>query len=383
MNKKEIMSELKKCTRCHRGEYSPFYFNMQNQRVMVITACPSMQAEYKALTSIRFFRKLCIALFGDADLNSQYLTEICKGSVYWTHYYKCYNPHCTDFANLPDKCAKHYLKDEIKALKPEVIIVFGDEIKDRVCGIVSEVSDVVPICKPFPDTGSETEYDSVRNAVKKYTKFIKYTDCFISGKYTYSNDDSSGADVHMRFELKAFEHLICSNNTTEEQSIEDAWYSKIVLPNMKMYQNAVSTYSFIENQINVFLHDYVVRTGNYTFLSKVKNNAVAKKPNYKDVSDAINKSIIVSFKDYLIYRQEPIAPRYGDFLRKFDLLRLVRNCIVHNGGYLKENADEIRNGIDILSGVSILGNTIYIDNTANEVFLSMTNEVTEKLKQLS
>ena len=71
--KNELYEKMKNCSKCGNGKYTPFCFKISSQKVAVITACPSMQAEYKPFTSIRFFRKMCIALFGDSNVSSQYI----------------------------------------------------------------------------------------------------------------------------------------------------------------------------------------------------------------------------------------------------------------------------------------------------------------------
>jgi len=159
------LRSIRRCNECHSGVYTPFYFPMKDQEVMVITAVPSMQAMYKPLTSIRFFRRLCLALFGDKNLREKgscenYLHEFCGGNIYWTHYYKCFSPFLTDFSKISDVCANTYLKKEIHVLNPKQIFVFGDAIREKEAHLVGDKINRC-IFKPFPDTGTEEIFDEL------------------------------------------------------------------------------------------------------------------------------------------------------------------------------------------------------------------------------
>ena len=98
------------CNGCSQTAYMPFCFPIHNQPVMIVSAIPSLQAMYKPLSSIRFFRNLCYALLGDVVLRDKtragyYLREFCdsNGCIYWTHYRKCYQPELNSFDELAER----------------------------------------------------------------------------------------------------------------------------------------------------------------------------------------------------------------------------------------------------------------------------------------
>lgn len=333
------MRSIRKCSKCHSGVYAPFYFPMKEQEVMVISAAPSMQAMYKPLTSIRFFRRLCFALFGDKYLREKercekYLHEFCGGNIYWTHYYKCFSPSLTDFTKISDVCANTYLRNEIDALKPKLILVFGDEIREKVKLIVGANINKC-IFKPFPDTGTEEIFDEVKEKIATHLKFVKKTGFANKAVYKLQDSNIQGNEVHLRFEFAAFEKMYEEKPLhTSPESIEEIWHKNLVVPNMKRYSKLVSAYTFIENQIQVFLLDYMARTKNYTIFKNMRD--CYRNPSWEKVFKVIKDGPIDNlFKDYLEYA----TLKHNDFSQKqlmnnLNTLRLVRNQIVHEGGFI-------------------------------------------------
>lgn len=377
MKKYEISQELRKpCDHCNSEGYTPFFFPIENQEVMIITAVPSMQAMYKPLTSIRFFRKLCIALFGDKYLGEDYIKEFCGGNIYWTHYYKCYKPACNDYGALPNDCEKRYLTREIKALKPKLIIVFGKEIEKKLKNKIAHNSNAKVIFKPFPETGAENEYNDLKSVMKPYIKFMSKdsTDNFLTNKYSYDVDNSSVKHtVHLKFELNAFIHHINNSSLLDITNIEELWYQKLLRPNMEMYQNVVLTYSFVENQIKTFLQDMIIRDNDYTILESLRNAASAKHPKQKDAQEAVQKywlselCSITKFKKY----------EYTDTAQKLKTLILqlgkIRNIIVHANGFISPaKSDEV--DVSQLNGIFVFVNTIYVSKETNKTLEGIAKE---------
>lgn len=128
-----ITEKIMQCSLCKMDGniiVRPFCFKLRKQPIMVISACPSIQTVYKPITSIRFFRQLCLSLLGINGISEKAVKEFNSGSIYWTHYHKCYfsAPNQKNrLNNLPDKCANNYLEEEIIFLKDniKVIIVIG------------------------------------------------------------------------------------------------------------------------------------------------------------------------------------------------------------------------------------------------------------------
>lgn len=379
-DKKTILyDKIKNCNKCNRGEYTPFCFELKSQKVAVITARPSIQAEYKPLHSIRFFRKMCIALFGDANISVEYLKAFSSGNIYWTHYYKCYNQDNSSFCNIPDICAKEYLKKEIELLTPEVIVVFGDEIQLQVKDALKGLNIQTIIYKPFPQKGNESIYDDVRHIVRNYVDFMDCTGNNISTRYSYPPDNSNGMDVHMKFEVGALEQILSGKTASETYNIEEVWYRKVVIPNMEMYEKVILTYSFIENQVKTSLFNYILRTGNCTFLTSIKNMSIANSPIiYENIHKEIknSNSFLNNFEEYIKFA---FRNKNCSIISKIRKLNIIRNCIVHDFGYIK-NYDRFCDVYD-LEGFNIIGKTLYIDKNANNELLNITKEVIRLLEE--
>jgi hypothetical protein len=136
--KDRLFKDLEKCVCDNRRQYTyPFFFEIKQQKVMLITLIPSFQAVYRQLTSIRFFRQIFLALCGpNPKIRSGSLVESFLDSIYWTHFHKCYLPRERDQAipepdSIPDYCFKKYIEREINVIKPKLIIVLGKPLVYR------------------------------------------------------------------------------------------------------------------------------------------------------------------------------------------------------------------------------------------------------------
>jgi|CZCB01.1.fsa_nt_gi hypothetical protein len=183
-SKAKLAEELKSCELC-KDKYglAPFFFPMDNQEVMLITACPSFQAVYKPLTSVRFFRTLCIALFGEHGISEEAIVQFqIGGNIYWTHYHKCYYEDFfkdRQYKKLPDTCYKRYISEEIRLLSPKLIIVLGKTTVQKMLKYTLKKDELVSFDKDgakyvftdFPDTGEEERFEQVRDCLKQYMFF--------------------------------------------------------------------------------------------------------------------------------------------------------------------------------------------------------------------
>jgi len=306
---------------------------------MIISALPSLQAEYKPLTSIRFFRHLCIALFGDKYLISEFsdsvLREFCDGNIYWTHYRKCYTPRYTDkLTELDDICANRYLKRELDELQPKLIVVFGNEIKAKVEAVIGKTS-IRTIYKPFPDMGNEEIFDEVRRAVQPFMKYVKKTGIANKGEIIDYSNTLTGHEVHIRFEQAAFKRTWNRNiPVSVGRTLDEIWHKRIVVPNMERSYLLVSTFAFCENQIKTMLHEYFCMNDNYTILSDLRKNAAAWPPNYKDVRELIQKKWLSALIAYVSYEYPDHIECTKILCKKLDELNRLRNAIAHNGGLI-------------------------------------------------
>ncbi|NLN06655.1 MAG: hypothetical protein GX167_03445 [Firmicutes bacterium] len=153
-------------------------------------------------------------------------------------------------------------------LKPKLIIVFGDSIREKVKSLIGK-RNCECIYKPFPNVGDEEIYEEVRYKLKPYLKYVKETGFASKGTYNLEGNALRGNAVHLRFEYKAFAKMFNEQNQeTPASSVEDLWHRNLVVPNMRRYTKLIYAFSFIENQIRVFLLDYVARTKEYTIFER-------------------------------------------------------------------------------------------------------------------
>lgn len=389
----DISTKIRNCKDCmNRLGEAPFYFEIDNQPIMVITAAPSLQAIYKPLPSIRFFRHLCIALFGDkylkeANFSEKYLQEFCEGNIYWTHYRKCFSPeYSNNLETIDNKCAEKFLQSEINILKPRLIIVFGNEIKEKVSKFIDNAK-YKCIYVPFPKSGFESEYDGIRNEIQKYLKYVKKTGISNNAEKVDLSNNLKEHEVHLRFERDAFIKMYNGEPIDlSSGNIDAIWHKNLVIPNMKRSIKLVAAYSFCENQIKVFLYDIFSRKDDYTILRRFRNYSSAKAPTKRDVFEEIKEMWINSIQDYVNYLamqnsdNSNIQKTADRLCKEMRYLRYFRNAIVHNGGLLdNESIDKISKlGIKV-EGIYNFAGSIYITKAGEETIEKFVNEVIDIL----
>lgn len=318
---------------------------------MLISAAPSIQAMYRPLTSVRFFRRICLALFGDRHLSDEeqcekYLLELCAEGIYWTHYRKCYDPSVVDFSALTDACAGRYLAAETEALRPKLIVVLGDGILDKVDALTRGYGAEV-ISKPFPTADNAEVLEDVRRKIAPYLKHV--SSGFVGGgqKSTFidASGGSSGLRTHLPFEQSALLRALgWQTEDVSNATIEGLWYRNLVVPNMQRCSKLVSIYSFAENQINVLLHEHFIAT-------------------HRDPME-IDRSIRKALLDYVRERQPQHLGRTQTLLGHMESLRLLRNAVVHSGGFIANKLS--RATIERLPGIYSLAGTVYISKKGED-----------------
>jgi len=386
-NQKAITREIAECTDCGATSSAPFCFPLSDQPIMLISAEPSMQAMYKPLYSIRFFRSLCLALFGDKCLREKeqaerIMPEFCEGSIYWTHYRKCYDADLHNFSEIDNCCADKYLAREISALAKNLkhIIVLGEEIHLKVEALTPISLKPLLLFKPFPTLENLEEFEDVRQILKPYLLYVnKKMVGFNSepGMHGYASEtvDLEGNAVHLKFELESFEKLLSGQKPLLDGSIEAVWHKSLTVPNMRRCALLVQTYSFIEGQIKTQISDYVSSTGNTTILTGLRNAGKAATMN--DALSEIRESWLkTSFVDYV----KMLAPNMLDEAKhmavQLDMLRIYRNAIVHNGGLLNQRIPTWETGT--LSGIYSFAGTVFVSEKG-EIFLK---ELTQRVIEL-
>lgn len=268
MDKREISESIRTCRECHGGKYeTSFLFPLSQQPIMFISAMPTADAMYRPLYAIRFFREVCLSLFGYGNLGKEaecekYVLEFCDGSIYWTHYRKCYDPRPDSLSNLDDYCAKKHLADEVAALQPKIIIIVGDEhTRDKIRRSV-ECDGARIIERPFPDGHNTPEFADVRALIAPYLTHVRTDTGSSAGPERYQGLKATpaGLPASLSFELSALKIALGWESVDEaDRTVEGFWYQNLVVPNMRRCFELVSLFSSLEGHGGVLLSEIVGR----------------------------------------------------------------------------------------------------------------------------
>ncbi len=329
----KLHNELKNCNKCeYRTETSPFVFRMnESNKVMLVTMAPGFQAVYRPLTSIRFFRILCLALYGPNRDVKSVVQSIVHQDIYWTHYHKCYFMRTDSYPkDVPDTCREIYLAREIDILKPELIVVMVSEVSKRILKQVPEKGKLLEgefkgrpvISVNFPKTGTEAEYIELRKRLKKYIPIVNFS-AVPENMLTLSLGTVNTIAKHAEFEFKGlqsyWDNLVELYSLEEEASdrIDELWYKKIIIPRWVGYSFIALCYSVIEDQLKSAL---MVESKNAEITNKQMNELLDQLP-------LENKKL------------------YSEI----QLLRVIRNSIVHRNGLYdrRYSTNNMLNGIEI------------------------------------
>ncbi len=354
-----LYNELKNCNKCeYRTETSPFVFNTnESKRVMLITMAPGFQAVYRPLTSIRFFRLLCLALYGpNRDIKSV-VQSIVHQDIYWTHYHKCYFVRTGLYPkDVPDVCREIYLAREIDVLDPELIVIMVAEVSKRLLNQVPEKGKLLEgkfrgrpvISVNFPVRGTEKEYIELRKRLKEYVPIVD-SSAVAENILTLSLDTANTIAKHAEFEYKGllgyWENLVELYSLNEEASdlIDELWYKKIIIPKWAGYSFIALCYSVIEDQLKSAL---MVEDKSAEITNKQMNELLDRLP----------------LKNKRLYSQ-------------IQLLRMIRNSIVHrNGLYDRRFSTE-----NMLDGIEIQVDRIVIHKEGCENVLRIVREFIDEL----
>jgi len=423
MSSKELFDELSSCKRCGREKYgdTPFFFPIKKQKVILLTACPTIQAMFRPLTSVRFFRTLCIALFGDANISPEYI-KVFHDRIYWTHYRKCYYERAFNgcgFEILNDTCFNLYFERELKILKPELIIVLGRPLAKRLLikelinvGCSSDLHELSDQCikfpkwesqvlvTDFPETGLEERFDLIRDTLSRRPgfQFIKRTE---NGRWnskliTHPNPRQGKLKVHIDFEITALERYLEKKNKyhgTDEGStaddIETVWFDRVIIPNRINCAQVAEVEFFIEDETKTLLLDVMSYEKNWRILRKFREDAIYsyKHTDQKEVYEYIKDHWTKAFRDFFEYQIRDLRGRFtlrdGSIMNietvkaveaKLRALKKIRNAIVHNGGYINPSECwETRH--ELFDGIYRFVNFIYIEDTGVKVVKEFAKDI--------
>lgn len=389
MTKEELFDNINNCRECDfKYGKKPFFFPLKEQKVMLITACPSIQAMFRPLTSIRFFRTISVALFGDANISPDYIEAI-HDKIYWTHMNKCYNQEALtsgDFTQIPEDCRNVYIDREVSLLKPEIIIAFGRVVAERL--FQQKLSDRVIVLEDHPDwdakvfiadfpkTGTEKHLDDIRDSLSKMQGF-EFMERYKDGSWTTADREqqtaAKGLRVNLDFEREAYEKL---KLTRHDNSNDGTWLENVVLPNMRNCEAIARLEFFIEDQIRTMLMEVFSHTINWRILESLKlQEFTSRIPlDQNDVYNYLETNWREVFSNYFTYL---ITERNWDYnlsdgrsldtdeiatlSNKLQELSKIRNSIINNGGYASPDLS-INSGRTLFEGIRWYVNLVYVSN---------------------
>jgi|GEM_PF-6366541 hypothetical protein len=406
MTKDELFKKINNCEECKlKYGKKPFFFEMKKQKVMLITACPSIQAMFRPLTSIRFFRTISVALFGDKNISPEYIRAF-HDEIYWTHMHKCYNEEALksgDFTKIPNNCMNEYINEEVNLLKPEITIAFGKVVAERL--FQREISDDILVIDEnqdpkwgskvfiagFPKTGTEKYLDKIRDYLFHQMKGFKFMEQYENGSWTTSlnrqqQNTNKGLRVNLDFEREAIEQL---KLIPQDKSNNNSWLENVILPNLKNCETIVRLEFFIEDQIRTMLMEVFSHDSNWRILEESKLLKFNKRTtlDQKAIYDYLKNRWKEAFGDYFKYlirdknwnfkfpNGEKIdVNKINELLDKLREISKIRNHVIHNGGYA--TADLSRNsGQTKFKGIRWYVNLVYVTDEGIESVSKFTKDI--------
>ena len=343
---KDIFNDIVKCGICK--DHKPFHFEMGKQKIMLISFAPTYETLHRPLYFIQRFRKICLALFGDATPTEMFIREFYDpaGNIYWTHYQKCFR---TGLERGASHC-EPLLKREIEVLDPEIIIILGKETIARLS------QDRHPAIWSKPDggarkvflTGSPTketakDFEEIRKAIKPYIGWVN-VEC---GQLDFSGVnflDLEYASIELLDAITAGP----KTNHTKTNRYENEWIEGIILPNIRAYNLILQIFIYIESNIKLLLEG-VLKT-----------------------RDNIEKRWFSPFRDLMTYNPGDDTPAateqreaVNNLMNDIDSLHALRNIITHKSGVIDERDREknLKNlsRLKHLKGVYIYGgNSVFV-----------------------
>ena len=367
-----VFRDIVNCSKC--DDHLPFHFEMGRQSVMLISFAPSYATVHRPLYYVQLYRKMCLALFGDVPPSEKFIREFYDpaGSIYWTHYQKCFKNGDT---NEAAKC-EPLLEKEIEALDPKLIIILGKETIKRLAqhsdqDSVYRLTSVgnVSITKrkdgtprqifftEFPSNANAGKYLEIRKALKPHIDWIN-VEC--------ENLDFSSANF-LDLEYASIEFLQESEAAPAMKisSFESEWVNTIILPNIKAYNLVLQIFIFIESNIkNVLervpdLHDDVEKVWFSPFEALVKRNLGDGSAEAREKRQAIRS-----------------------LMADIDSMHTLRNIIAHKSGVLDDRNREKKlkdiSKLKRLKGVYIYGgNSIFISREGIDHMLKVCDNFRE------
>ena len=373
----EVSESIRTCQECHGGKYDmPFLFPLKKQPIMLVSAMPTADAMYRPLYAIRFFREVCLALFGYGHLGEQaecekYVLEFCDGSIYWTHYRKCYDPSLDALSNLDDYCAQKHLADEVAVLQPKIIIIVGDEPIRNKIKRSAKCDGAQIVERRFPDGQNTPEFTDVRALIAPYLTHVKASPGSSAGPERHQGlkTTPAGLPASLSFELSALKIALGWQSIDEADcTVESFWYRNLVVPNMRRCFELVSLFSSLEGHGGVLLSEIAGRGWNELQRRSAENpqGGYARARQWYKV-----------FADYVKENCRELAPRADQMAMQLEGLRKVRNAIVHAGGQF--SSARTQDTRQRLRGVYSLQGAVFVSEQGEETLKRLAHEATDLL----
>ena len=362
----KLTIEIATCSKCESA--MPFCFEIKNQRVMIITASSNLQANYLPLTHLRFLRNLLYYLFGLEGASEDGLIQfIDEDGIYWTSYNKCFDREfykATSDRYKMEKfsrstCGETFIQKEYNEVNPDYVVVMGAATCDAVQRLVEKgklkVNCPIEYCQYFYMEPDEEKINRIRTQISELlgTPRVKQKFNPSATKTTATN-----SKVHLNFQSNIYRDIssILDGEFYDvecENEVEKYWIQNVVTPLRLRYYRFLEIWSSLESAVKA------------SFMNIYEAN---KKGNI-DYSDFLNTRgwFFSNWRKYLeIKGKRQLIPMGERLYYKGDLLRRLRNSIVHNSGRLTI-ADAIENGLNSeilgsneLGGILLFPNLIYI-----------------------
>lgn len=430
---RSLEQEIALCRKCKdRTGGDPFFFPLRESKVMVISAGPSWQAAYRPLTSIRFFRQLVYALLGYEGVSEEgMLRFFTTGDMYWTHYHKCYyegfysiGPDgLYEMQKLPESCEGRYLNEEIRQIRPRLILVLGKANIDHMFRHTLKPGEVYSterinttcLCVDYPAASTAEAYETVRKEVASALGIQPPADPIDMEQFV---NKTVGSAVSLAFEEQAAQKLTdklagASQDRPDALSLLDnAWLDVVVVPLMIRQSLLLRYWSLMESQIKSFLMNEFspTRAGHETFGSMLMDSG--KGWTADDIIRKLSDNWLWGMKEYArfnvnrnqtsrIRSQQAYINEWEKLSGKLLAIKPVRNIIVHSDGFVSRselyrarnylqysNAEKRRDTINDrlrdagITGVEVLTNMVYVAGTGVEEMEALARQVAAFIRNL-
>lgn len=376
-------SELAYCT-CRNKQSDPFFFPIRQQRVMLLTACPSLQTVSGSLLTVRFVRQMLYALLGEQGVSDEGLSLLfSKKGIYWTHYNKCY---CEQFYHrsrhdgtylleaLPAECAARYFERELELLSKslKLIIVMGRQT----CRSAAAYIDAFRSAKGDAEKQIEVlEIDYLQSEdPAKYDELRKKVAAALGRNEPTGHADPSMLDtsktrmrVGFDIELAALEAMVTASEGSSSDTSDDAlvsskldkmWMDNVILPQKMRQSILLSAWSSIESAITTFFADALdpvsrksldIKSMEWlreTVSNRRDGTTLGLKPDFRDFLWTISNSDVISmmnqFMAHLTFGNVPGRLKLSSQMQSdwkslsgsLWMLKMLRNILIHRGGFI-------------------------------------------------